>query len=260
MKAGPAPRPDVAGPLVVPAAPRWQAAAEACAERLGGRVLPLPAWLAAVPPPVVVWVDDDGPGVRGPPAGAGVRRPPAPGPPRPGRDLLLRALGGRTQGLTVTDATAGWAVDAGVAAAAGAHVLMLEHAPAMALVLEAALARWRAAGHPAAARLRLQGGDAALLLPSLPACDVVYLDPLFPGREQRGTSAVELRWLREVARWSPPPAPDAALLAAALAAARRRVVVKRGRSDPPFAGLPPSGRIVGRTTRYDLYAGRVDAA
>ncbi len=243
------------GPLVVPASPRWQAAAAACAERLGGRVLPLPDWVAAAPPPVVVWWDDDGPGVRGPPAGAGVRRPPAPGPPRPGRDLLLRALGGKLQGLTVTDATAGWGVDAGVAAAAGADVLMLEHAPAMALLLEAALARWRAAGHPAAARLRLRSGDAALLLPRLPACDVVYLDPLFPGREQRGTSAVALRWLREVARWSAPPSPDAALLASALAAARHRVVVKRGRSDPPFAGVPPSGHIRGRTTRYDLYAG-----
>ncbi len=255
MRAGPEPRLGLAGPLVVPAAARWQPAAVACARRLGGQVLQLADWVAAVPPPVVVWWDDDGPGLRGPPAGAGVRRPPAPGPPRPGRDLLLRALGGRIEGVTVTDATAGWGVDAGVAAAAGAQVLMLEHAPAMALVLEAALARWRAAAHPAAARLRLRSGDAALLLPSLPACDVVYLDPLFPGREQRGTSAVELRWLREVARWSAPPAPDDELLAAALAAARRRVVVKRGRNDPPFAGVAPSGRILGRTTRYDLYAG-----
>ena len=247
------------GAIVVAGDGASDALALACAQRLGAAILAREAWEAADPPPVVLWCDAEGPGLRGPPHGAAVRRPPAPPVSRAGRDPLVRALGRSPAQLRVVDATAGWGVDAGVLASAGAHVAMIERSPAMALLLEAALTRWRALGHPAAERLTLREGDAAALLASLPSCDVVYLDPLFPGREARATSAVSLRWLRTVAAWSRAeegdPGDDRALLEAARACAERRVVVKRGRSDPFLAGVEPSGSLVGRTTRYDLYPG-----
>lgn len=231
-------------------------AAAACAAQLGGRLLARAAWERACPPPVVVWWDEDGPGLRGPPAGASVRRPPPPTRARPGRDLLLRALGRPLAGSRVIDATAGWGVDAGVMAAAGAHVLMLERSPTMALLLSAALARWQAAGNEAGQRMAVVAADAIDRLAQLPAADVVYLDPLYAQRAQRTTSAVELRWLRTVAAWSHAAVDDeAALLAVARAAATRRVVVKRARADAPLAGVAPSGSIGGRTTRYDIYGG-----
>jgi 16S rRNA (guanine1516-N2)-methyltransferase len=252
------------GPIVVVGDGASDAHARACALRLGATLWTREAWEAADPAPVVVWCDVEGPGLRGPPRGAAVRRPPAPPVARPGRDPLVRALGLPPTRARVVDATAGWGVDAGVLAAAGAHVTMLERSPAMALLLEAAVERWRAGAHPAAARLGLREGDATMLLSSLPSCDVVYLDPLFPGRETRATSAVSLRWLRAVAAWSSTDGEDRdderGLLEAARACATRRVVVKRARGDAFLAGVEPSGSLVGRTTRYDLYAGGGAAA
>ena len=258
---------------MVAAESRWLAAAEACARRLGGRLLELGDWLEATPPPVVVWWDEEGPALRGPPAGSAPRRPPPPGAVRPGRDPLLRALGKPIRGACVVDATAGWGADAGVIAVAGAHVLMIERSPVMALMLEEALKRWRAAGLEAALRMELRQADAAEALESVGSADVVYLDPLFPGRTEggrrrteggggraeRGTSAAELRWLRSVASWGATGV-EAPLLAKARSVATRRVVVKRARTDPPLEGQRPSGSISGRTTRFDLYASTSEVA
>ena len=247
------------GPIVVAGDAASDGDARDCARILGATLMTRDAWEASDPAPVVLWCDAEGLGLRGPPRDAAVRRPPPPPASRPGRDPLVRALGGPPAQLRVVDATAGWGVDAGVLAAAGAHVSMLERSPAMALLLGAAVARWRATAHPAAARLTLHEGDATALLASLPSHDVVYLDPLFPGRESRATSAASLRWLRVVAAWSHGDGGDVdddrRLLEAARACATRRVVVKRARGDPFLAGVAPSGSLVGRTTRYDLYPG-----
>lgn len=243
-------------PLVVAATAACEDAAAACAAQLGGRLLARAAWERADPPPVVVWWDEDGPGLRGPPAGASVRRPPPPAHARPGRDLLLRALGRPLEDSHVIDATAGWGVDAGVMAAAGAHVLLLERSPTMALLLAAALARWQAAGSEAGQRMAVVAADALDRLAQGPPADAVYLDPLYAGRTDRTTSAAELRWLRAVDAWSPAVVDDeAALLNVARAAAMRRVVVKRARAAAPLGGVAPSGSIGGRTTRYDIYPG-----
>lgn len=241
------------------------------AARLGAVRLARADWERLEPRPVVVWCDADGVALRGPPATAAAHRPSPPPGRRPGRDLLLRALPAGAAGLTVVDATAGWGGDAGVMAAAGAEVVMIERIPALALVLGDAVERWRAAGAVAATRLRVEVGEARLRLARRPSVDVVYLDPMFPDRGRTTTSAAPVRWLRELERRCVAPAPladgassdavgdDAALLAAAQRGARRRVVVKRGLNDPYLAGRVPSGSIRGRTTRFDLYPGLADA-
>jgi 16S rRNA (guanine1516-N2)-methyltransferase len=249
---------------VVAAGPEHEAAARDLAQRLGARVVPAAAWAVAPGPPVVIWLDERGIALRGPPAGASPRRPPRPpSGRRGGREGLVRALGGPVARTRVIDATAGWGGDAGVLAAAGATVTMLERSAVVAAMLADALARWRTEGSDAAGRMTLVHGDARVLLEGggLHA-EVVYLDPFYAGREGATTTAADLRWLRTAARWDGAATPDAATAAASEAAtllaarraASRRVVVKRPLAARPLAGVAPSGSLRGRTTRFDLYA------
>lgn len=196
----------------------------------------------------MVWVDSEGLALRGPAAAgaAPVRPSPPPVGARGGREPLLRAVG---QSVDVIDATAGWGTDAGVLAAAGRHVVMIERHVVLALLLADGLERWQAARHPAGERLELVVGDARVVLATLRA-DVVLLDPMYP---PRGKAARKVEDLVLARRLVGDDADQGELLAAACAAARRRVVVKRPRGAPVLAGRAPSGAIVGRTTRYDIY-------
>jgi hypothetical protein len=244
------------GPVMVAATAAHDDRARRAAAAWGGVAVSADEFLRHPAPGVVLWIDE-GLALRGPPRGAAPHRPPPPPErPRHGREPLLRALGRRADGLDVVDATAGWAVDAGVMAAAGARVTMIERSPVVAALLEDAVATWRREGRVAAERLSVVGGDAVSVLPFLEA-DVVLLDPFFEGREEARTTAAPLRWLREVARWGVPPqladAP-AHLLDAARRAARGRIVVKRPVAAEPLAGVRPSGSLRGRTIRFDLYA------
>lgn len=235
-------------PAVVAATPADEARARAVADRLGARCLERAAWAAGAGGDVVVWVDDEGLALRGPAAAGAdpVRPSPPPAGGRGGREPLLRAVG---PGADVIDATAGWGGDAGVLAAAGRHVVMIERHPVLALVLADALERWRAARRPAADRLALVVGDARVLLATMRA-DVVLLDPMYPSRGKAARKGEDLVLARRLVG---DDADQGDLLAAARAAARRRVVVKRPRGAPVLAGRAPTGAVVGRTTRYDLY-------
>jgi 16S rRNA (guanine1516-N2)-methyltransferase len=235
-------------PPVVADAEGDAARADALAAALGAPRLDRRAWVAGDGGAVVLWVDADGIGLRGTARGrAGAVRP-VPPPPvgRPGREPLLQAVG---RGDDVIDATAGWGVDAGVLAAAGRRVTMIERHPVLAAMLRDALARWRAEGRAGADRLSLVEGDARALLAELRA-DVVLLDPMYPERGKAARKGEDLTLARLLVG---DDADQDDLLAAARAAARRRVVVKRPRAAPPLAGRPPTGVLVGRTTRFDLY-------
>jgi 16S rRNA (guanine1516-N2)-methyltransferase len=234
--------------VVVAASVADEARADQVASALAAPRLALAAWRAGDGGPVVVWVDGEGVALRGPAASGAdpVRPPPPPAAGRGGRDPLLRAIGAA---LDVIDATAGWGVDAGVLAAAGRRVRMLERHPVLALLLADALERWRAAGHPAAARLELLAVDARHALATLRA-DAVLLDPMYPERGKRARKGEDLSLARRLVG---DDEDQGELLAVARVAARRRVVVKRPRTAPYLAGRVPTGSIVGRTTRYDLY-------
>lgn len=154
----------------------------------------------------------------------------------------------------VLDATAGLGRDAAVLAALGCEVLALERHPAVCALLEDALAR--AEADPACrarlgGRLRFRCADAAAELDAGAArgFDVIYLDPMHPGRAKSALVKLEMRLFRELVG---PDADAAELLAAALRAGAARVAVKRPALAPPLAGTP-AGRITGRTTRFDLY-------
>ncbi|WP_136066244.1 class I SAM-dependent methyltransferase [Modicisalibacter radicis] len=181
-----------------------------------------------------------------------------------GRGQLVAKACGLAKGVTpsVVDATAGLGRDAFVLAGLGAEVLMLERVPAIAALLEDALAR---AGRDIevaeiAARMRLcciDAGDSRALLAAASeariAPQVIHLDPMFPHRDKSALVKKEMRLFRELAG-DDDDAPR--LLEAALDVATHRVAVKRPRKAPPIAGPRPAHTLEARTSRYDLYVHR----
>lgn len=167
---------------------------------------------------------------------------------------------GRAMGLpkrqtppTVVDATAGLGRDAMVLAQLGCRVVALERAPALAMLVAAAIQR-----SPLADRLRIERAEASAWLAALPAeaaPDVVYLDPMFdePGRAQVKKDMQACRALVG-------PAEDAAaLLQVARRVARQRVVVKRHPHLPPLAEDVSFG-VDGKRVRFDVYLTGAPAA
>lgn len=171
---------------------------------------------------------------------------------RRGRDDLVRAVvPSAERPWHVVDATAGVGVDGFQLAAAGAHVTMIERSDVLFVLVRDA---WnRALEDPslrvAAQRVQVLQGDARDVIPTLPAPDVVYLDPMYPDLGKSAAKSKEMRLLRELVGGDP----DAVdLLSVAQSRAQRRVVVKRPAKAPPLGG-PPSGAIGGRSVRFDLY-------
>lgn len=197
---------------------------------------------------MVVWCDAAGLALRGPASSRAQPVRPAPPAWRPGRDLLLRALGGWRQ---VIDATGGFAADAGTLAAAGCQVTLIERHPVVALILRDALQRWQQQGLPAAAAMTLLEGDALALLPTL-RTEVVVLDPMYPRppSPHPPRKGEVLHLLRQLLG---DDSDQGALLLAARHCASARVVVKRPRAAPYLNAQRASGSLSGRSVRYDLY-------
>ncbi|HEX5053392.1 MAG TPA: class I SAM-dependent methyltransferase [Planctomycetota bacterium] len=161
---------------------------------------------------------------------------------------LPRAIGlnARRPAPTVVDATAGLCRDAMVLAQLGCRVTAIERIPALAFLVDDALATAAFAGE-----LRVLTADATAWLRELPAeaaPDVVYLDPRF-ATTGRAQVKKEMQACRALAG-----APDdtAALFAAARAVARERVVVKRHHDLPPL-GPDVAFRVAGERVRFDVH-------
>jgi 16S rRNA (guanine1516-N2)-methyltransferase len=172
------------------------------------------------------------------------------------KELLVRAVGGKGGALlNIVDATGGLGRDSFLLAAAGHRVSIFERQPVIAALLADGLER--AAAHPETAEIsqliRLTGGDA---VPALEGAgggvDVVYLDPMFPGRRKSALVKKELQLLQLLAQ--PDSAPER-LLTAALEVAGQRVVVKRPLKAPFLTDLSPSHSLSGKTVRFDVYLG-----
>jgi 16S rRNA (guanine1516-N2)-methyltransferase len=166
---------------------------------------------------------------------------------------LARACGfGKGAVPRVIDATAGLGRDAFLLAGLGAEVTLIERSPAVHAALksglEAAAQDERAA--PVVARMTLLHDDSIALLKTMSA-DVVLVDPMHPPRGNTALVKQEMRILRDLVG-ADPDALD--LMRAALGAARKRVVLKWPIKAAPLAGLrAASHRIVGKTTRYDVF-------
>ena len=85
------------------------------------------------------------------------------------------------------------------------------------------------------------------------APDVVYLDPMFPGRTKSAAVKKKFQLLHHL---EAPCADEDALMDAALAAGPRRVVVKRPVKAPVLAGVRPSHSVAGKAVRFAVIVRR----
>lgn len=174
------------------------------------------------------------------------------------REMLVKAA--RVKGVEApraVDATAGLGEDSLLLAAAGFTVTLCEADPVIAALLEDALAR--ASAHevlgPIVERMHLVAGDSRIALERAGAStgaqpDVVYLDPMFPGRTKTAAVKKKFQLIHGLERPTE-PLDEESLLQAALAAHPRKVVIKRPVKGPYLAGVKPSHAIAGKAVRYD---------
>jgi 16S rRNA (guanine1516-N2)-methyltransferase len=150
-----------------------------------------------------------------------------------GRGLASHPLSRILQNVDgpVIDATAGLGSDAGVAAARGKNVLLIERNDIVHALLQDALKRAVGEEKAIAERMKIVHADACQLLRDLPEPwsnpGAVLLDPMFPPR--RRASALPPKPMQRVRELIGHDDSDAieALLSAAQASGARRIVLKR---------------------------------
>ena len=169
------------------------------------------------------------------------------------RELVVRAA--RIKAVAqpvVVDATAGLGEDSLLFAAAGCKVLLFESDAVIAALLRDGLQR---AAHvaqlaPIVARMQLFESNSVDVLPSLAnKVDVVYLDPMFPGRTKSAAVKKKFQLLHHLEQ---PCTDERALLHAALTANPRKVLVKRPLKAPTLAASRPSYSLLGKAVRFDV--------
>ncbi len=170
------------------------------------------------------------------------------------QQLLARAVGMQTGKFPVVlDLNAGLGQDAFVLAVLGCRVTMLERSPIIAALLDDGIQRALLFDWFKRLELTLIMAEARHYLQTLDEAhlpDVIYLDPMFPHRQQSALVKKEMRLLRDVVG-DDEDADD--LLALALAYARKRVVVKRPRLAPSLNECVPDLVYSGKSSRFDVY-------
>ncbi len=153
--------------------------------------------------------------------------------------------------LSVMDATAGLGGDSFVLASLGCSVTLFERNPIIACLLQDGMARASMSDdhglRKIVSRMQFQPETAYFA----DACDVVYLDPMFPTRSKTSLVKKQMQVFHDIVGFD--EAGDD-LLVSALHADAKRVVVKRPRISPYLAGLKPTFQVVGKSSRFDVYA------
>lgn len=163
------------------------------------------------------------------------------------------------------DATAGLGHDSLLMAALGAQVQLIERHPILYTLLEDALARAQTDHYlaPIAARMRLIYNDASTYLGQMSTtqlqADVVYLDPMFPQRDQHGNVTKKQAQVKKQMQLLHVLLPDQgamdlgdALLPLAQQVAKR-VVVKRPKHAVFLNAQMPDHQWLGDACRFDAY-------
>lgn len=172
-------------------------------------------------------------------------------------ELLGRAVGvtGNRQ-PRIMDATAGLGTDAFVLADLGCELLLYERNRVIGELLQSGLAAARGQGDPwldaVLSRMRLSLQDAREA--TLPAVDVIYLDPMFPVRGKSAAVKKEMVLFQMLLQDVTDDSND--LLQWALAQDVARIVVKRPAKAAELDSMQPSHCIRGKAVRYDVYVRR----
>ncbi len=175
--------------------------------------------------------------------------------------MIAKAVGlGRGVKPRVCDLTAGLGKDSFVLATQGCEVTLVERSPIVHCLLEDGLYRAQQVAmensdeelQQILSRIRLHQGDSKQFLESLVInFDVIYLDPMFPGREKSAQVKKDMVAFQKIVGKDL----DAdALLSPALGKAIHRVVVKRPKKAPNLNNQAPTYTLDGKSCRYDIYA------
>ena len=168
-------------------------------------------------------------------------------------EMLVKAAKTDIENPKAIDATAGMGEDAFLIAASGYDVTLHEQNPVIALLLKDAIRR--AKRQPSLKdivnRMHVVEGDSVEILSNrLDPVDLVYLDPMFPGRQKSGLIGKKLQLIQKM---EAPCSEEDALFDAAIKAGPSKIIVKRPLKAPFLAERKPNYSLEGKAIRYDCY-------
>ena len=169
-------------------------------------------------------------------------------------EMLAKAVKTDQENLKAIDATAGMGEDSLLLAACGYQVTLYEQNPVIAILLKDALRRAKknTVLKDIVSRMQLVEGDSIEHLNKrLDPVDVIYLDPMFPGRQKSGLINKKLQLIQKL---EPPCSKETALFDAAMAAQPSKIIVKRPLKSPYMDERVPSYSLKGKAIRYDCYS------
>ena len=169
-------------------------------------------------------------------------------------EMLAKAVKTDQENLKAIDATAGMGEDSLLLAACGYQVTLYEQNPVIAILLKDALRRAKknTVLKDIVSRMQLVEGDSIEQLNKrLDPVDVIYLDPMFPGRQKSGLINKKLQLIQKL---EPPCSKETALFDAAMAAQPSKIIVKRPLKSPYLDERVPSYSLKGKAIRYDCYS------
>ena len=169
-------------------------------------------------------------------------------------EMLAKAVKTDQENLKAIDATAGMGEDSLLLAACGYQVTLYEQNPVIAILLKDALRRAKknTVLKDIVSRMQLVEGDSIEHLNKrLDPVDVIYLDPMFPGRQKSGLINKKLQLIQKL---EPPCSKETALFDAAMAAQPSKIIVKRPLKSPYLDERVPSYSLKGKSIRYDCYS------
>ena len=171
------------------------------------------------------------------------------------REMLVKAarIKGQEMPQLLVDATAGFADDSLILAAAGFQVRMYEYDEVIAALLQDAMERARDIPElkDAVSRMELVCGDSVEGMKHMDFNpDIVLLDPMFPARQK---SALIKKKFQLIQQLESPCTTEEDLLEAAIMADPKRIVIKRPLKGPFLADRKPSYSLEGKAIRYDCF-------
>ena len=169
-------------------------------------------------------------------------------------EMLAKAVKTDQENLKAIDATAGMGEDSLLLAACGYQVTLYEQNPVIAILLKDALRRAKknTVLKDIVSRMQLVEGDSIEHLNKrLDPVDVIYLDPMIPGRQKSGLINKKLQLIQKL---EPPCSKETALFDAAMAAQPSKIIVKRPLKSPYLDERVPSYSLKGKAIRYDCYS------
>lgn len=169
-------------------------------------------------------------------------------------EMLAKAVKTDQENLKAVDATAGMGEDSLLLAACGYQVTLYEQNPVIAILLKDALRRAKknTVLKDIVSRMQLVEGDSIEHLNKrLDPVDVIYLDPMFPGRQKSGLINKKLQLIQKL---EPPCSEETALFDAAMAAQPSKIIVKRPLKSPYLDERVSSYSLKGKAIRYDCYS------